>query len=128
MRWLFALIIIVASFLQVSAEDIPEPGFTKLTEALIFIDHKLDAADWEALSQALYPPLQLHDPNRTDWTQLKEARGKLGLASIYADKDFPTGDDKFLINVPRATSIGGSRIRFIKANGEWRINAVYIVR
>ena len=129
MRWLLTLVIIAATALPSLAEDATQsPAFTKLKDALVFIDHGLDTGDWNGLSHALYPLLQPKEPNRTYWTELKDARGKLSLASIFADQDFPSSNNTFLIKVPRAASIGGSRIRFTKESDGWRINAIYIVR
>ena len=64
MRWLFALVIMGAAVLPALAENVPlSPTFTKLGDALTFIDHGLDKEDWNGLTQALYPPFQANAPN-----------------------------------------------------------------
>ncbi|MCE0498749.1 MAG: hypothetical protein LV481_12460 [Methylacidiphilales bacterium] len=129
MRWLYVLVIIGASFLPALAENAPQPSaFTELKDALAFIDHELDAEDWNGLSHALYPALQPNEENRTDWTQLKDRRGDLRLVNIFVAQEFPSNDTTYLIRVPNTASIGGSRIRFIKSDNGWYLNAIYRVR
>jgi hypothetical protein len=112
----------------VHAEDPQPPKFATLKDALTFIDHALDTADWSGLSNALYPPLQPNEPNRTNWTQLKEVRGSLHLVDAFSGQDFPATDKEYVIKVPRNVMMGGSRIKFIKVDDNWCIKAVYIVR
>jgi hypothetical protein len=119
------LVLLWAPF--VFAEDAQPSKFATLKDALTFIDHGLDAADWKGLSNALYPPLQPNEPNRTNWSQLKDARGASHLADVFSDQDFPTSD-VFIIKVPRHGLMGGSRVKFVKVDDGWCINAVYIVR
>lgn len=116
-------------------------AFVKLSNALAFIDQKLDKEDWEGLTQALYPPY-VGEPNRTSWKQLKAERGKLRLADIFSHQDFSdripepvningTPASTYTIgssNIVGAKFIGWSRIRFIKVDQGWCIYAIYGVR
>jgi hypothetical protein len=128
MRWLIILFFLAVTRITAFSDYTAERGFTRLADALVFIDHELDAGDWKTLNHSLYPPLQTHDPNRSEWAQLKEDRGNLCLARVYADQDFPPTDLEFDIKIPRFQLEGESRVRFIKANGSWRINAAYFTR
>jgi hypothetical protein len=125
---LFSIFLCLGGTSFVFAENAQPPKFATLKDALVFIDHALDTADWSGLSSALYPPLQPNEPNRTYWTQLKEARGNLRLTDDFSGQDFPAADNEYVIKVPRNVTMGGSRIRFIKVDDSWCIKAVYIVR
>lgn len=48
-----------------------EPQFTRLSDALSFLDQALDQKDWEKLDSALYPPFGSEQPNRNNWPQLE---------------------------------------------------------
>lgn len=132
-------LIALASFLATAApifaaDSSQSPSFVKLQDALSFIDDALDKEDWSGLTKALYPPFQEgdpNDPNRNNWKQLKEERGKLRLAKVFANRVFPTTDDSFDIGATSAVGsplVGWSRIRFIKSEGGWRLNAIYGIR
>lgn len=107
------------------------PAFKTLQDALVFIDTTLDKEDWNGLSKALYPPFQENDPNRNYWQQLKDERGKLRLAAIFANRSFPATDESFEIgasNDARAQFAGWSRIKFVKVQDGWHLSAVYGIR
>ena len=104
--------------------------FASPKDALVFIDRELDSGNWKALNQSLDPPLRLADTNRNYWPELKKARGVARLANLAPGPDTLTSSaSEIIIRVPDGASIGGSRIKLIRADlGWWRINAVYIVR
>lgn len=100
----------------------PSPAFTNLRDALTFIDKALDKEDWNGLTQALYPPFEKDEPNRNAWEQLLSARGKRRLVDDFANQSFPTSDDTLLIGRV------WSKIKFIKAEDGWHLNAIYVIR
>ena len=130
MRWLYPLIFMAVAILPLLADKpaAQAPTFTKLKDALSFIDHALDVEDWNGLNQALYPFLQPDEHNRNYWMPLKGARGQQRLINIFADREFPTSDNTYVIGVPFPPALGGSRIKFIKSGDQWYLNAVYAVR
>lgn len=128
MRWIYILVITgVITFPVFAASTAKQPSFTKLKEALAFIDHKLDIEDWNGLTQALYPVFRPNEPNRNEWVHLKEDRGNLRLVSAFANIEFPSSEDTYRIHVP-FTPIGGSVIKFVKIDSAWRIKATYFLR
>ena len=110
----------------------PSPSFHELKAALAFIDTALDNDDWGELTQALYPPFQPGDPNRVGWKQLKDERGKLRLVTVFKNGKFPSASDTLVIGSSPFTGSTGmkgwSRIRFIKTDDGWHLNAIYGVR
>jgi hypothetical protein len=106
------------------------PTFKNLHDALIFIDSALDKDDWKILEQALYPEYKEGEPNRTAFSQLKEARGKRRLTEIYEDRDFDQKMDKFEIGncgvaVNDKKGLSHTWITFIKSEDGWKLNRVW---
>jgi hypothetical protein len=132
MRWLFFILFSLIPCIAV-AKDTSPPEFTQLKDALSFLDQALDADDQGQLNSALYPPLQTDDRNRTGWTQLKHERGKLRLVTVFASQEFPSTGDTFILAASHVASSpilmrGWSRIKFIKSDGNWYLNAAYDAR
>src|ERR1700677_2574612 len=134
MKFFFiAIASLLAAALPILADDkSASPPFTKLQDALAFIDAALDKEDWDLLKKDLYPPYQEpRDPNRDYWAQLKEERGKSRLVDDFPNQTFPTNGTTLEIGaspIVGAKLNGWSRIKFIKANDGWHLNAVYGVR
>jgi hypothetical protein len=126
--------VVLVAFLFIGvlrADDTSSPSFNKLRDALAFIDSALDKEDWNRLTQALYPPFKAEDRNRNWWLQLKSERGRSHLIDDFRNESFPSTGDTLVIGASPfvgAQMVGWSRIRFMKFDDGWHLNAIYVAR
>jgi hypothetical protein len=132
MRYFLTALMAIALCLPLHAQEVTgSPAFDNLSAALRYTDHGLDSRSWNALNGALFPALQPGEPNRTSWDELTKERGKKRLANIFRHESFPKKEDTFVIGASSQAGsnfIGRSRIKFVKTDDGWHLNAVYVVR
>jgi hypothetical protein len=105
-----------------------EPQFTRLSDALSFLDQALDQKDWEKLDSALYPPFGSEQPNRNNWPQLERARGDRALKTMFLEMSFSEDRSKFSIGYCGSGPLLHTHIDFVKVGDSWRLTAVWMCR
>ena len=110
------------------SEGAPTAGFSKLSDALAFIDACLDQDDWRKLELALYPPYEKDQPSRASWVHLKAVRKDRKLTDILRQHEFPADQDKFSIGYCRSGPLPHAHMDFMKHGNSWKLHAIWVCR
>ena len=105
---------------RISTVD-PQPGFASLSKAVSFIVSCLDAKEPSRLQSATLRR------KIYGFESLEYSHGQIPLTKRYLGREFPSKGDSFKLG-GHDMELGHVHIDFVKRNGQWFIDSIWVCR